>query len=723
MKFASLVLSGFLLVVLAGCGSDSNSGRVSQLSEDLAQAQEDRDTALAAQMAAEGQRDTAQTALQTTRTDLTTTQTELDETEDERDTAQQQRDAAQADADTQRELLQDQVQEEADAESIQRAYGLLEAMDVGFRGPLSTDATNIDRSDAATKLAMTHPLGISPESPRISNNAPTIRESASGSLQLTVWSDAGKRVPEFTAGSGIPSLTMGGSSLSSRLFERIDEADNAEELAVYTDFSARNVRLLDDLYTDYRRWVDAGTNETVSDTISLTGDTETNEIRLASPLGNPSVGDNVLQTPGSVDVNEKMRTDIRTLNEDMYGGIQKQVPALQPRLSGVSFEANSYTLQDNVDNSDYTIVYELANDQDTEYTDDDEYSVVKRFPAALRGVTGWVQFRGAPFDPQVDQGGPDMDPMTSDGDVCTASPTPAECVTMANSLSPTFMVVTRPRGTSTNPVTYEPTSYSISGTGDWTFLPSSAGARVWVDDGHYMYFGWWQETPDQADGVYDFHVFADGVGRWGAGFFNRENTAITVYDLATQSDVVYTGPAVGKYVRTIGAHDELDHAGERRREAVAGIFTADGRLEADFMKVGTSMVEGTITNFVDDGTGDAIPGRWQVILGDVGDGSKTKPPNVVPATNIAFGNMGSDISDTTAIAVIKQIGQGGGQGALPDEDQTGRQEWQVIFLADELSGPLTLAEQDSVPAAAVGRFDVGLRGVIHFSGAFGVSKN
>ena len=471
MKFASLVLSGLLLVVLAGCSSDGDSGRVSTLTEELALTQEELETA-------KDELDAAQSQLATARNTQTTTQAELDEAEEDLETAQNQLTTAQQEADAQQALAQEAQQEEADAEDVTRAYGLLEAMDVGFRGQLSTDATNIDRTDAAAKLAMTHPLDdTEDENPRISNNAPTIRESASGSLQLTVWSDAGKRVPEFTAGSGIPSLTMGGSSLSSRVFERTDELDNAEELAVYTDFSARSVRLLDDLYTDYRRWVDAGTNVNVTGNIAPAEDTETNEIRLAATLANPSVINNVLQTAGSVDVNEKMRTDIRTLNEDMYGGIQTQVPALQPRLSGVTFEVSSYTLKDNVDASDYTVRYELASTgTGPEDTDDDTYNIVKRFPAALRGVTGWVQFRSDDqFNPTDD--GDTVTPVPNDGAVCTASPTPEECVTEANSLNPTFTVVTRPRGTSTNPVTYEPTSYTISGAGgEWTFLPSNAGA-------------------------------------------------------------------------------------------------------------------------------------------------------------------------------------------------------------------------------------------------------
>ena len=243
---------------------------------------------------------------------------------------------------------------------------------------------------------------------------------------------------------------------------------------------------------------------------------------------------------------------------------------------------------------------------------------------------------------------------------------------------------------------------------------------MWLDDGHYLYFGWWQVTPDQADGVYDFHVFADGVGRWRDGFINRENSnGVSNYMQREASNVVYTGPAVGKYVRTLGAHDELDHADERRRQAVAGIFTANARLEADFSEGLSSAanggtVEGLISNFVDEATGDAIPGRWQIVLGAGED-----PSDIDPAT-INYTSSGSDITD--ALAVIKQIGQGGGQGALPTETQTGQKTWQAYFMADELAGPNTRAGVRSLPAAVVGRFDVGLQAVIHFSGAFGATQ-
>ena len=707
-RYAQLaVLLCAATLLLTGCGGDSGVSQSahSQLQDALDAAlaaheaeEEARQQAEASAAAERTAREEAEAAQATAEAAQQEAEQEAEEAEQAAQAAEQARQQAQAEADAQRQRAQTQEQEEADAESITRAYGLLEAMDPRFRGALSTDATNIDRSDANAKLGTTHPLdNTQPEASRISNNAPTIRESANGSLQLTVMSDGARRVPEFTAGGGIPSLSLGGASLSSRVLRREDASDNAEQLAVYTNFKARNMRLLD-LYTDYRR---------------LDGTDKTNEIQLGNDIANPTITAGALTTAGSVNVDEKMRDNIRTRSADMYSGLQ-EVPAVQPRLSGVTYEQAPYILDTD---DDYRVSFELASEgADPDDTDDDTYTVVKSFSAALRGVSGRIQVRGnSPVDP--DDGESAVD---NDDSICTTTPSAAACVAFAEAFTPTFTINTRPEGTSTNPVRYEPSSYELGTEGTWTFVPSSTGSTVWVDDSHYLYFGWWQGTPDQADGVYDFHVFADGVGRWGAGFLNRANSQ-TAYNLDnTQTNVVYTGPAVGKYVRTVGAHDELDHAGERRREAVDGIFTANARLQANFA---TPDVKGTVTNFVDDASGQPIPGRWQVILGS---GDTANVPNIVPAAGITFGTSGSDLSTTpTPIAVIKQIGQGGGEGALPSEAQTGQQTWEVIFFADELAGPNTSAvpPQPSVPASAVGRFDVGLRGVIHFSGAFGVTKN
>ena len=707
MKFASLVLSGLLLVVLAGCGSDGDSGRVNQLTADLEQAAIDLEAAEAARMAAEGERDAAQTTLQTTQGQLTTTRTDLQEAEgerdaaqDERDTAQQQRDAAQAEADAQRRAAEQQRLEEERAEAITRAYGLLEAMDVDFRGAMSTDATNVNRSDAAAKLGTSHPLQAPDpvRSPRISNNAPNIRQTAGSSVHINVFQD---QSGEFSAMGGIPSLSLGGRGLSSTRLENTRPLNNTEEMAIYTDFRARNPMLLD-LYTDYRRVVDSE---------------KTNEIQIGT-AGAPDVGtDGTLTTAGTVDVSEKMRENLRTLNEPMYGGILPEVLALQPRLSGVTLDRSAYRLQDD----DYTVRYVL----DTRLEDHDSdpntpevsrtytQAIIKSFPAAFRGVSGRVQIA--------------RDLATEIEGNCGGSTPHADCATQLTAFhtANTFTITTRPRATT--PVAYEPASYTVAAGGDdqWVFAPGSTSARVWVDDGNYLYFGWWQVTPDEADGVYDFHVIANGVGRWRDGYIDREEMTEQGYSLRARNNVVYTGPAVGKYVRTISAHEELDHAGEFRRDVVDGIFTANTRLEANFTAgVGTGgggTVMGSITNFVDEGSGQAVPGNWQVVLGGELNPDNDNPSEVSPAT-ISFSGATSDVPDA-AVAVIKQLGQGGGDGALPSETQTGQQSWEVFFMADELSGPNTESGVPSLPAGAVGRFDVGLEAVIHFSGAFGVSKN
>ena len=111
-------------------------------------------------------------------------------------------------------------------------------------------------------------------------------------------------------------------------------------------------------------------------------------------------------------------------------------------------------------------------------------------------------------------------------------------------------------------------------------------------------------------------------------------------------------------------------------------------------------------------------------------GSPTSVPDDLDmldaAATVTFGDTpavdAAEVWDATGIAVVKQIGQA---GAFATEDLTGQKSWQVIFLADEDTRALTAASpaQPSHPSAAVGRFDVGIDRVIHFTGAFGVANN
>ena len=659
MKFASLVLSGSLLVVLAGCSSDGDSGRVSTLTEELALTQEELETAEAALETAQSQRDAA-------RNTLTTTQTELDEAEEDLGTAQTQLTTAQQEAAAQQVLAQEAQQEETSAEIITRAFGLLEAMDEAVRADSNNPDPANERIFAASVLGSSHPLEPPDpvRSPRISNNAPNIRQNAPSGVQLNVMQDLSG---EFTRGGGIPSLSLGGRSLSSTLLENTTPLGAVQEMAIYTDFRTRDLVLLDH-YDDERRVV--------------TG-VKQNEINVA----NTSSAD-------TISVNEKMREDDKTGNAAMYANLD-EVLALNARPSGVTLGSADYPLV----RANYSVAFEseqTAGGGTPADTTDDEYNntVIHHFPASFRGVNGRLQNRNASTFP------------TTMGVSCQASPSHADCTAGAAAASiPAFEIVTVLRSGSTN--AYEPASYDAQG--NWTFRPGSATVRINIDDEHYLYFGWWQETPDEADGVYDFHVLTGSVGSW---------EGAPAHSLKQVDNVVYTGPAVGKYVRTISAHDELDHAGERRRDAVDGIFTASVRLEADFNA--TDQVKGTITNFQDGG--QAIPGNWQVIL----IGGTTPPEDGSDAQTFANfttnpTNEEADLNATLMASGVALIKQGGQAGAIPEEDPSGRRMWNVQFMADERTQSLTGAMRPSLPPSAVGAFDVGLEEIIHFSGAFGVA--
>ena len=664
-RYAQLaVLLCAATVLLTGCGGGDGVSQSahSQLQEALddalaateaaqtarRQAEEEAEAARTAQQEAEDAAEAARTAQQEAEQEALEAEREAREAEQAAQAAEQARQQAQAEADAQRQAAEAQRQAEADAQAITRAFGLLEAMDPDTRGTDQTGRgdTNIQRQHAASVLGETHPMEVAPRQPKITN-------LGTSSVRLGVLGDG-----EFTSAGGIPSLSMGGRSLRSIRLTRDDPNNKTQEMAYYTDFTPRNLRLLD-VYDDERPTVDGA---------------KTDEINLADTSSGTAMG---------VGETAEARTD----NAAMYETEDMKL-VLQPRLSGVTLpRTGTYTLAAD----DYTVSYEYTLDDDDNTdgtrTDDDHYdiTVVQSFPATLRGVQGRVQFRHTPIEGERTY--------DSVGDAysggCTTRSGTACRPDVPTGATMSFMVTT---------ATGAFIRYGLTGTA-WTFRPSSASARIYLDDGQYMYFGWWQETPDEADGVYDLHLIANGMGRWATGNELAEGAA------------VYTGPAVGKYVRTISAHDELDHAGERRRNAVQGTFTANTRLEATFGAAST--VKGTIVNFMDGGT--PIPGNWQVNLGE-GDMGTT-------ATAITFGGTGDglDLSGTPTAVIV----QGGQAGALPTEDQTGQQTWALMFLGNEDTAALNDLSPavESQPAAAVGKFDVGLEHVIHFSGAFGVAKN
>ena len=135
----------------------------------------------------------------------------------------------------------------------------------------------------------------------------------------------------------------------------------------------------------------------------------------------------------------------------------------------------------------------------------------------------------------------------------------------------------------------------------WQFKPSSASTTIPVDDKEYFYFGWWQKTPNLADGDYTFRLLAGGAGFW-------ENTNT----LPSTGTARYTGPAVGKYVRRTPL-DPLTFASVSEQKHTDGTFTASATLDATFSN--NVSVEGTISGFKDGGT--AIEGNWVVSLGAI----------------------------------------------------------------------------------------------------------
>ncbi len=723
MKFASLVLSGLLLALVAGCSSGGDGGRVNELTADVGSLEERLETSEAALMKARADLATAQTQLTTAQTqlttarsdlttarsDLTTTRAELTQAQTDLTTARTALQTAQANltarqnelemvqsqlTSTQSQLtstrtentnLQNQVtqivQEESDAEAITRAFGLLEAMDPDTRGAGQTGRgdTNIERQHAATVLAETHPMEGAPRSPKITN-------LGTGSLRLGVMADG-----EFSSAGGIPSLSMGGTSLRSTRLTRDDPANKTQDMVLYTDFRPRSMRLLD-------AYLDERPEDPADDSQKL------NVITLANTATDTAMGINEKagDPPGVDDVDNEERF----ANAGMYEA-QDMTLVLQPRLSGVTLpRTGTQTLPASAYSLSYEYVFDDDDENDPLITTDDHYdiSIIRSFPANLRGVSGQVRYRYAEIDGSLTREDPtDLTSaitkgcLNRSGALCRPDPGDADDVTLYNIPEMSFMVTTAAGS-------FE--RYAIAGAAPWTFDPNSDGATVWLDDGQYLYFGWWQETPDEADGVYDLHIIADGVGRW----LSANTPAI--------GTAVYTGPAVGKYVRTLSAANELDHAGERRRNAVQGTFTANTRLEADFVPASDPNdddgfdIKGTITNFRDGGT--AIPGNWQVNLGSGAMGTE----EVV----ISFGTGTDDDLGGTPTAVIVQGGQA---GALPTEDQTGQGTWELTFFQDEDTAALYGLDTPvpSHPAAAVGKFDVGLEHVIHFSGAFGVAKN
>ncbi len=126
-------------------------------------------------------------------------------------------------------------------------------------------------------------------------------------------------------------------------------------------------------------------------------------------------------------------------------------------------------------------------------------------------------------------------------------------------------------------------TYNLS-SGTWTFTTSKT-ARVSVDDGSYMNFGWWKRE-QKSDETLSFEMFSGGKHEVG-------NVPDTLTGTAT-----YTGPAVGQYAvyQPLGTQSE------------SGSFTARAQLTANF---GADDAEGTLSGRV---TNFSNASDWSVTL-------------------------------------------------------------------------------------------------------------
>ena len=160
-----------------------------------------------------------------------------------------------------------------------------------------------------------------------------------------------------------------------------------------------------------------------------------------------------------------------------------------------------------------------------------------------------------------------------------------------------------PASGTTCSVTVAP-SGTYTSTDPWTFVPE-LNSTAWVQDGgnaagagggqqgEFMSFGWWLQTPTAQTGPYAFRYYADG----------------SAYNLASGNlaagSATYNGRAAGRY-----AVQEIDETGVV--DGMTGEFTAAATLTARFSGTGAQgNISGTISGF--QGEHDMVSG-WSVTL-------------------------------------------------------------------------------------------------------------
>ena len=503
------------------------------------------------------------------------------------------------------------------AEANARSFGLLRALQVELR---SAASDNADENNPTTQISPGGtPPGGTPPTVAIHNTPSGI--SVSAGLAST------------KKGSASPSLSVGGTSLRGTRLSRTEAGGLLEEVVVYTDFKGRRVKLLD---------YDAD--------------------KLPGTVSGEVVGttDNRIITLDGTNVNRKLVYDPNKLTVQPSSSITLASGSVLLTAPTIANTTKTITLKDSSDSNNITTTTHTVQKRDK-----------PRAGVTLSHTTSGESIvyetkKGATVDKVEQKIDPTPDAnirVSFSGSVRGVSGT-FSCVGGSGC---DFTINTQQKEAGG----FQPLSYALT-EGAWTFKPTSASTTIPVDDKEYFYFGWWQKTPNLADGDYTFRLLAGGTGYW-------ENTT----PRPTTGTARYTGPAVGKYVKKA----PLASVSERRY--TDGTFTASTVLDVTFDT--NASVKGTISEFKDGGK--AIEGNWLVELGNI--------------TQLSFGATGD-----TGDATLKI------NGKAPAESMTAN-DWQVWFFKDHTT-PATA----STPRAAAGRFDVGLEDdLLHISGVFGAKVN
>ncbi len=221
----------------------------------------------------------------------------------------------------------------------------------------------------------------------------------------------------------------------------------------------------------------------------------------------------------------------------------------------------------------------------------------------------------------------------------------------------------------------------ISSTGGtWTFTPDSDLVdEIMIDlpDADHLYFGWWLQEPDDAEGTYAFGTFSGGTVPFAVGnkFTSGNNDEL-------HGTASYEGRAAGQYVTK-------DFSGGVLSGGTAGVFTATASLTAHFggddIAVNDQFnIRGSVTDFRDVERNRALEG-WSVTLNKVD----------LAAASASFGGTADDTTTATLGGV------------------TGTGTWEGTFFGN--------ARADGKPGAVAGVFDAHLPAA-HIAGGFGATN-